>query len=217
MNKKSKAKKSFSEILNQVPADYYSRGIKTNFLQKYWHEKKWKTLENFLKGSKGKLLDIGCADGTTTYYIKNKFPHLKITAVDFYEKAIEYAKKNKPGIEFKLADAHKLPFKNDSFDIVTTIEILEHLHYPQKALREIYRVLKPNGALIVVQDTNSLLFRCIWWLWTKWKGAVWKNTHLNCVNPEKIINQLNKIGFSVKKTEFTNLKMEMFLKAKKIT
>src|SRR4030043_1945760 len=158
-----KVKNSLDEILEQVPADYYHRGIKTNLLQRYWHEKKWRVLKELIGKTSGSLLDIGCADGTTTSQIQKFYPSLKITAIDYYQKTIKYAKATNPKINFLVADAHKLPFKNKSFDTVTTIEVLEHLDNPKRSLLEIHRVLKNKGQLIVAQDSDSLLFRSIWW------------------------------------------------------
>lgn len=207
--------RSNQKIFSQVPVDYYAKGVKTNFLQKYWHSKKWRTLESFLGGSSGRLLDIGCADGTTTNQILKISPNLRITGLDLYRNTINYARKKYRGIEFKFADAHKLPYKDNGFDFVTTIEILEHLENPELALREAHRVLKPNGMIIVVQDTDSLLFRLVWLIWGKWKGAVWENSHISCVKPDMLIKMIKKAGFKVKKTHFTNLKMEIYVQAQK--
>lgn len=208
--------KRFHEILNQVPANYYDQGVKTNLFQKYWHQKKWRTLKKFLKGSaNGHLLDIGCADGTTTFQIHKYFPNLKITGLDYYREAIVFARRTKPQIKFVIGDVHKLPFRNRSFDIVSAIETLEHLQNPKQALSEIYRVLKPKGYLVVVQDTNSLLFRFVWWLWTKWKGSVWEDSHINCVRPVELFKILKKSGFEIKEVKYSNLKMEIFIKSQK--
>ena len=49
-----------------------------------------------------------------------------------------------------VGDAHKMPFPDASFDAVLHIYVLEHLHHPQTAMGEIYRVLKPGGHLLGV-------------------------------------------------------------------
>lgn len=209
--------KSLKEIINRVPPDYYHEGVKSNFFQKYWHTAKWKMLKKILENpAKGSLLDVGCADGTTTYQIHRSFPNLKITGLDSYEKAINFAKKTKPKIKFVIGDAHKLPFKHSTFDLVTSIETLEHLEDPQKTLLEINRVLKPQGILIIGQDTDSPLFKIIWWLWTKSKGSVWNHSHINCVTPDILIRNVKSAGFKIKKVENINLGMEVFVKAQKV-
>ena len=48
-----------------------------------------------------------------------------------------------------VADAHKLPFKDEKFEIILCTEVLEHLHSPRVAISEMYRVLKKGGLLIL--------------------------------------------------------------------
>src|SRR3989304_6301659 len=99
------------KILDQVPADYYESGVKSNFLQKYWHTRKWHYLKEFFIGVSGKrLLDIGCADGTTTRQIKKILPSVRIVGIDLYKKAIDHAKGKENKIRFIHGDVHKLPF-----------------------------------------------------------------------------------------------------------
>lgn len=207
--------KQFEEILKQVPADYYDSGTKSNLLQKYWHGRKWANLANLLENRSATILDIGCADGTTLFQIKKLFPKLKLTGLDKYADAIKYAKKTKPGISFLQGDAHRLPFKKSSFDYIMAIETLEHLHEPDQALSEISRVIKKKGVFIIVQDTDSLLFRTVWWFWTKWKGSVWNHSHINCLTPKALIKKVEKVGFKIKKIHYVNLGMEVVILAEK--
>lgn len=204
------------EVIDQVPPNYYFQGIKTNLFQKYWHQKKWAVLKKFLSGSSGKLLDIGCADGTTTNFIKENFKGLQVSGVDYYDKAIDFAKKKYPGIKFIVGDAHNLPFQKSSFDLVITIETLEHLENPDKVLAEINRVLKQGGYLIIGQDTNNILFKAIWWLWTKGKGSVWVNSHINCMKPVQLIKKIKSKGLRIIQKEYVHSGMEIFIKAQKI-
>lgn len=205
----------FENILKQVPPDYYDRGTKTNLFQKLWHERKWENLKSLLKNQDVKLLDIGCADGTTVSEIKKFFPKLKMTGLDKYKDAIKYAQKAHPGINFVQGDAHKLPFRANTFSYVMAIETLEHLHEPERALSEIYRVLKKDGTFIIIQDTDSLLFRTVWWFWTKWKGSVWDHSHINCLRPKELIRKVKKANFKIKKTRYINFNMEVIILAKK--
>ena len=209
-------KKRLKQILSQVPANYYEKGVRTNFLQKYWHTKKWHHLGEFLTGVESTaLLDIGCADGTTTRQLQKILPDARIVGVDYYKKAIDFAKKKKSKIKFVHADVHDLPFANNSFDTVTAIETLEHLTIPERVLDEIRRVLKPRGYLIIGQDTDSILFRTIWFAWTKWKGSVWENSHINCMKPKDLIRILKKQGFKIENSKTVNFGMEIFIRARK--
>ena len=207
--------KKYKNVLRQVPANYYAKGVKTNLLQKVWHTKKWSHLEQFLVRTNGTLLDIGCADGTTTNQIKKRFPHLEIIGIDFYKDAIKFAQKHYKNVSFLQADAHSLPFRRNSFDVVTAIEVLEHMHESEQVICEVYRVLKPKGVFVIVQDTDSILFNVIWWFWTRWKGSVWSQSHISCMKPKKLMHLLRKNDFAIKRFKLVNLGTEIFIKAQK--
>ena len=70
------------------------------------------------------------------------------------EEMIRVAKgKAIPGAEFVAGSADKLPYPDESFDIVTCSQSFHHYPYPEKAMREAWRVLK-NGGLYILSDTG---------------------------------------------------------------
>jgi ubiquinone/menaquinone biosynthesis C-methylase UbiE len=80
-----------------------------------------------------RTLDIGCANNPYKAYFKNR------VGVDI---------SSAPNVDV-VADAHSLPFENESFDQILCTEVLEHLHTPELAIREMRRVLKPAGKIIL--------------------------------------------------------------------
>ena len=206
---------SYKKILHQVPVNYYEEGIKANLFQKIWHKRKWENLENLLGNASGRLLDIGCADGTITRRIAENKLKLRVWGVDYYREAIDYAKSKKSRVIFACSDARKIPFKSNTFDFVICIETLEHIPDNQKVLSEIHRVLRKGGILIVIQDTDNLLFNLIWFFWTKWKGRVWKGSHVNCMKPYELRRFLVRGGFKILEKRVTHFGLEVAYKAKK--
>lgn len=96
------------------------------------------------KYAKGKLVDIGCG---RMPYRKELEPLVDLyIGVDHPEVSKRYISDIKPEV---LADAKKLPFKNDSFDIALLIQVLEHVDAPDKVIKEAARVLRPGGVLIL--------------------------------------------------------------------
>jgi SAM-dependent methyltransferase len=69
----------------------------------------------------------------------------EVIGLDFAEKAVEIARRNVPGAEFRQGDAQALPFDDDSFDAVVCGFGVIHVPDPAKALSEMHRVLKPGG------------------------------------------------------------------------
>ena len=93
----------------------------------------------------GRVLDVACGSGGFMEMIKNK---CFVEGVEISKKAAEIGI-NK-GFKIKTCSLEeKLPFNNNSFDGITAGEIIEHLYDTDFFLKELYRVLKPRGYLII--------------------------------------------------------------------
>jgi ubiquinone/menaquinone biosynthesis C-methylase UbiE len=99
-----------------------------------------------------KMLEPGCGRGE---FLNNfKELGLDVVGVDISPEARDYDN----GLEVKLCDIEneKLPFKDATFDIIYSKSFIEHLYYPERYLKEAYRVLKPGGLLLtLVPDWES--------------------------------------------------------------
>jgi SAM-dependent methyltransferase len=103
------------------------------------------------------VLNVGCFNGLLERYFLNG----KCAAyfgVDANEEAVQYASKHSPGGRFKVAYAESLPFADNTFDKVFCLDTLEHVNDEKKSLREIWRVLKPGGTLIISVPHDFLNF-----------------------------------------------------------
>ena len=108
-----------------------------------------------------RLLDIGCGDGRLTMILKDRLDIEEVYGVDKNEHAIERARKF--GVKAFICDVDKdpLPFDCEFFDIVTMIRVIEHLINPDNAIKEAYRVTKPDGILIIVTPNQASYFNRI--------------------------------------------------------
>jgi 2-polyprenyl-3-methyl-5-hydroxy-6-metoxy-1,4-benzoquinol methylase len=102
---------------------------------------------------KVKFLDVGCGLGYSSKEASVK--GAKVTGIDIGNKLIEKSKIKVPKAKFIVASASKLPFNNDTFDIVLCTEVIEHVNNQKKTIEEILRVLK-NGGLLVITSPNRL-------------------------------------------------------------
>lgn len=105
------------------------------------------------KNFKGKnLLEIGCGLGTDLLQFARGGAN--VTGVDLTPASIELVKRRFNLYELKLtarvADAENLPFGDNTFDIVYSFGVLHHTPNTQKAIDEVYRVLKPGGKIIIM-------------------------------------------------------------------
>jgi len=103
-------------------------------------------LSEFKDLSGSKVLDIGCGKGLIA---KNLGKYCKeIISVDVKDKRLD-----KEGYKFELVKDEKLPFKDNSFDIVISNQVIEHVNDQNIHINEIYRVLK-NGGICYLATPN---------------------------------------------------------------
>ena len=112
---------------------------KTNDLLSFGQAKLWrkKVLEKVDPQSGEKILDIAAGTGTSSMALK--LPGVEVVAADFSKGMLAEGKKRYPELEFVFADAMKLPFKNNEFDVVTMSFGLRNVQDRDKALSEFLR------------------------------------------------------------------------------
>ncbi len=99
-----------------------------------------------------RILDVAAGTGTSSASLARS--GATVVAVDFSPGMIDEGRKRNPQIEFVEADAQKLPFGDDEFDVVTISFGLRNVADPKAALAEMYRVLKPGGRLLVCEFSH---------------------------------------------------------------
>jgi SAM-dependent methyltransferase len=108
-----------------------------------------------------KVLDAGCGSGFVTRSLLDLFPDLDITGIDYgidrVEDARKIAKEEGKNAKFLEASLYKLPFKDGEFDMVISRFVFHHLDDHQKAMDELYRVVKPGGQVVII-DSDGILF-----------------------------------------------------------
>ena len=96
------------------------------------------------------LLDAGCGTGGMLRVVREKFPLANLTGVDQSAHAVELAAGRETGARLVSASVHELPFPQDSFDFVLSLDVLSHARVDDAlALHETHRVLSPGGRLIL--------------------------------------------------------------------
>lgn len=101
------------------------------------------------------ILDVGCGEGFTLNRLKEHGIGKRLEGIEYLKDAIELGKKTYPYIKIKQGDIYKLPYEDNSFDLVLCTEVLEHLDDPQKALKELIRV---SNKYLVVSVPNEPFF-----------------------------------------------------------
>jgi ubiquinone/menaquinone biosynthesis C-methylase UbiE len=108
------------------------------------------------------LLDIGCGPATITADLAYLVAPGRLTATETSETTLdiartEVARRRAGNVELAVADVHDLPFADHSFDVVHAHQVLQHVHDPVRALREMRRVCKPGG-IVAARDADYSAF-----------------------------------------------------------
>lgn len=139
MNSKEKTMKHFNET-----ASDYNNSDDGKFVKEMYAT----LVEEIQKTESGKILDVGCGNGNLFKMLpENKY---ELFGVDFSENMILEAKNSCKGkATFSVADAERLPFKDNTFNIVVCNASFHHYIHPDAVLSEMRRVLKKGGQLLI--------------------------------------------------------------------
>ncbi|WP_287930492.1 demethylmenaquinone methyltransferase [Arthrobacter sp.] len=99
-----------------------------------------------------RVLDLAAGTGTSSEPYADAGIH--VVACDFSVGMLKVGKRRRPDIDFVAGDATNLPFADDSFDAATISFGLRNVIDPKKALREMLRVTKPGGGLVVAEFSH---------------------------------------------------------------
>lgn len=131
---------------------YYSRKLRFDdmFAEQY------KKLFELDETANLKILEIGCGPGALAGALHRWYPNAEIVAIDRDSEFISFAKEHETGITFMEGDATSLPFDNDSFDVVISNTVSEHIE-PSRFYGEQIRVLKEEGICLVLSSRRGIV------------------------------------------------------------
>ena len=149
-------------------------------------------------GSGNEVLDIGCFAGYYSNAMREQGN--RVTGIDVSPEVIAEASKRYPEVRFECVDVMVLNehFAENSFDVVTASEVIEHVLDPETFLQNIYGVLVPGGKLILTtQNSNAIHFR-LRMLLGRFR---WDPTHFRLYSKREIADAVANAGFEVRKAK----------------
>jgi 2-polyprenyl-3-methyl-5-hydroxy-6-metoxy-1,4-benzoquinol methylase len=152
------------------------------------------------------VLDAGCGLGRHLRHLA-RMPELKIFGIDKNTWALTETAKSvatMPDAQskdylFSIADITKLPFADASFDCVICSEVLEHIPDHEKAMKELDRILKPQGTL-VVSVPRFFTERICWFI--SWQYHNEEGGHIRIYKKKQLREMLTRQGFKCWKINY---------------
>lgn len=160
--------------------------------RKYWDYRDQRIF-SYIKNER-KIIDIGCGEGITLQKLLHRFPEKDVSGIDVSWGNVEICKKYE--LPVKKGNVYNLEFEDESFDCCIFMEVIEHLEYPLKALKEIHRVLRNRGLLLLLFPNDSI-FKLARIFTFKFKEAFYNYEHLKQWTPRKIRKVLKENGFDI--------------------
>ncbi len=97
-----------------------------------------------------RAIELGCGEGFSTQRLAKLVPvNATLEASEYVTELVPKAQALNPGLVVTEESVYELKHADNTFNIIFLLEVLEHLDYPDKALAEIARVLKPEGILVL--------------------------------------------------------------------
>ena len=204
-------KKMNSDYLNENP-----------YLKSIFKSKKFKKILD-----KKNVLDIGVGWGSSSLFL-SKLGAI-VTGIDISSTSIKGARRNIKlhsckNVKLLQMDAEKINFSNDKFDYVYSWGVIHHSASTENILKQIRRVLKPNGkGMIMVYNKNSIRYYFLGFYYLFFKGKIFKSENLESVQkyftdgywhrhftPKELIFILRKYGLQTENIKLTYMKRRCF-------
>ncbi|MGH2892448.1 MAG: class I SAM-dependent methyltransferase [Solirubrobacteraceae bacterium] len=110
-------------------------------------------------------MDVGCGAGLAAAELGRR--GFRVTATDASTEMVKKAQQHAQevgvvdAVQVVRADAHRLPFASEQFDVAVALGLLPWLHDPGRAVQEMVRVLRPGGWIVVTADNRARLNRIV--------------------------------------------------------
>lgn len=147
-----------------------------------------------------KILDVGCGGGRTIEKLASIAGDGMVFGIDYAEGSVAVSRKHnadliKAGrVVIEKASVSQLPFPNDTFDLVTAIETQYYWPDLEEDMREILRVLRPEGKLVIIAE----MYKGGKYDWLKWP-VMWllRSSHLSVSDERELFVSAGYVGIEI--------------------
>jgi SAM-dependent methyltransferase len=144
-----------------------------------------------LNTSNPRILDVGCGTGAN---LKMLADYGRAEGVDISPQAVEFCRER--GLDsVKLGAAEQLPYENDSFELVTALDVIEHLDDDVAGLREMRRVLRQDGRVLLFVPAFMFL----------WGVQDDVSNHRRRYTLPSLVRAVEEAGFAVEWSSYANI------------
>ena len=148
-----------------VNDDYHATGRTSEFSDVY-ERVRYRIIRDIMRDpelrTRGRMLDVGAGEGRYVPLWRELNPDAALVVTDVSATALARSSERYPYAEHVRCDAGQLPFPDSSFDLLASIEVLEHVRRPVHMLLECHRVLRPGGRMVLSTPCGNA-GSAAWW------------------------------------------------------
>jgi SAM-dependent methyltransferase len=187
---------TLERLRTYYPADYHAHRLPTSSLFRLLHRMQFGPRVRRYLGiagdvSGGRVLDVGCGDGTLLRELGRRAP-CELHGLDFNPDAIAAARAGEPPIHLFLGTLEDAPYAERTFDLVVMHHVLEHVLEPATTLGRVRALLRPGGHVVGQLPNFASLERAV-------MGRFWNGyhtpRHMQCFTPPSLAALLRRSGF----------------------
>lgn len=146
-------------------------------------------LDEWVPGNALRILDVGCGAGNMIHHLGR---YGKVMGIDNNPIPLRIAQQR--GYDARLASAEDMPFDNESFELVTALDVIEHCDDDMQILRECYRVCTAGGLIVITVPAFQRL----------WSNNDVINDHKRRYSTSELRAKLTEVGFVTKRMTYNN-------------
>jgi len=135
------------------------------------------------------MIEIGCGNGSVLQFLANK--GMNIEGADLFLEALQFCRK-RTGVPLYQLNALNTPFADEQYDVVGLFDVIEHIDDDEAVLREMYRICKPGGRIILTVPANKRL----------WSYFDVMSHHKRRYGKKELYQKLQCAGFVIEKISF---------------
>ncbi|HEB93972.1 MAG TPA: methyltransferase domain-containing protein [Gammaproteobacteria bacterium] len=151
-----------------------------------------KTLKKIELHSGEHLLDIGCGTGALLAAIEKRYPDAVLAGVDPTQEMLDIAgNRLSKKVHIKRSWAERLPFDTETFDVIVFCSVFHYIREPLLALKEVVRVLKPTGRVVITDWCDDYITCQICDLFLR----VFNKAHFKTYRKKEFYQLLSSSGF----------------------
>ena len=145
-----------------------------------------------------RVLDVGCGTGALLSEIGRVYPRAALAGIDPVIPMLEVARRRLPAtVALAVGWADRLPYDDGAFDAVVSCNMFHYIRNPLTALREMQRVLRPGGALVITDWCDDYLWcrLCDWYL------RLFSPAHVRVYRERDCLRMLKETGHAAARVE----------------